>query len=226
MSMTRNKTAAPYQNREALDQLATTMGEYDFLLNKHTAGAPPSLPNFHKIYTLGSQGFVDIAPPFPYMGSDDYPAKKAEYLAFCDFYCKSETPADPVRSVMAVQAANYAKQIYNQEFLLLNQEERSYVHENICKYYCARFSSIRQDRPILSWHTCTCPTDVLPYELMSSIQYHTDSDGIQQCTILDYGTSKALGDWVKVEHGNGRVEQLTKEDMLLLLKKTISVSKL
>ena len=103
MSSTVNDAASParqYRNLEALDQLATTMGEYDFLLSKHTAGAPSSLPNLHEIYTLGSQGFIDIAPTFPYLGSNDYPVKKAEYLAFCDSYCKGETPADPVQSVL------------------------------------------------------------------------------------------------------------------------------
>lgn len=44
--------------------------------------------------------------------------------------------------------------------------------------------------------------------------------------ILDYGTSKAsLGDWVKVEHDDGRVQQLTKEEMVLILDKAVSVGK-
>lgn len=190
MSIPRTKTAVPYQNLEALDETRPRW-------RNMTSCSTSTLPAPSAILTANLK--PQQIPCSEYSPVVNFRIPIASYLC---------------RSVMAVQAANYAKQVYNQEFLLLNQQERSYVHENLCRYYCARFSTIRQDRPILSWHTCTCPIDVLPYELMSSVQYRTDSDGIQQCTILDYETSKALGGWVKVEHGDGSVEQLTKEDML------------
>ncbi|KAF4566352.1 hypothetical protein EYR36_011778 [Pleurotus pulmonarius] len=226
------------RDRSALDHLALATGEYVYLVTKHTEGAR-HLPDLPHIHAQGSQQWLRLAPAMPAPGDPAYAAKRQAFFDTCDRYCKCDTPADPVQSVIAVQAAGWAMQRAMAEIDALPTADKSYVYKvakeysyEKCRKREAELGSPYSYRPLppqaLAASNPSNPSNasfpMIPYAPGTVVEYRTAAGAIAYCTIVDYGTSRVRGDYFIISHReSGAEEHLTKEQMFDLLDRSMDI---